>query len=312
VARPATALAGRATTTRRRRRQPLIPYALLAPAMLVLAAILGFPMYRLVSLSFQQYGLKELFAGRGSFIGLRNYREILGDPFFWTVVARTIVFAAVCVGLTMGLGTLVALLLRNLGRTMRMLVTGGLVAAWAMPVLTAISIWQWMFDFEFGVVNWLLTRLGFDGYTQHNWFDRPLQGFAVIILVVVWGALPFVAITLHAGLTQVPAELEEAAQVDGAGAWQVFRHITFPVLKPIFLILATLSTIWDFKVFTQIWVMLNQRPGREYFLLGIWSYSESFGVTRYGKGAAIAVVMVLLLLALTAFYVRQMLKAVGP
>ena len=297
---------------RARRLRPLVPYTLLAPALLVLAAILGFPLYRLLSLSFQQYGLKELFAGRGTFIGLRNYQDILTDPFFWTVVARTMVFAGVAVGLTMGLGTLVALLLRNLARPMRVLVTAGLVAAWAMPTLTAISIWQWMFDFEFGVVNWLLTRLGVDGFEQHNWFDQPLQGFTVIMIVVVWGALPFVAITLHAGLTQVPAELEEAARVDGAGAWQVFRHITFPVMKPIFLILATLSTIWDFKVFTQIWVLLNQRPSREYFLLGIWSYSESFGVTRYGKGAAIAVIMVLLLLLVTSFYVRQMLRAVGP
>ena len=297
---------------RARRLRPLVPYTLLAPALLVLAAILGFPLYRLVSLSFQQYGLKELFAGKGTFIGLENYRDVLTDSFFWTVVVRTVLFAAVCVGLTMVLGTLVALLLRNLGRPMRVAVTAGLVAAWAMPTLTAISIWQWLFDFEFGVVNWLLTRLGVGGYEQHNWFDQPLQGFAVIVLVVVWGALPFVAITLHAGLTQVPAELEEAARVDGAGAWQVFRHITFPVMKPIFLILATLSTIWDFKVFTQIWVLLNQRPSREYFLLGIWSYSESFGVTRYGKGAAIAVIMVILLLLATSFYVRQMLRAVGP
>jgi N,N'-diacetylchitobiose transport system permease protein len=225
---------------RARRLRPLVPYALLAPALLVLAAVLGFPMYRLVSLSFQQYGLKELFAGRGTFIGLRNYQDILTDSFFWTVVARTIVFAAVCVGLTMVLGTLVALLLRNLARPMRVAVTAGLVAAWAMPTLTAISIWQWLFDFEFGVVNWLLTRLGVAGFEQHNWFDQPLQGFTVIVVVVVWGALPFVAITLHAGLTQVPAELEEAARVDGAGALQVFRHITFPVMKPIFLILATL------------------------------------------------------------------------
>ena len=134
----------------------------------------------------------------------------------------------------------------------------------------------------------------------------------MILVVVVWGALPFVAITLHAGLTQVPAELEEAARVDGAGAWQVFWKVTFPMLKPIFLLLTILSTIWDFKVFTQIWVLLNQRPSREYFLLGIRSYSESFGVTRYGKGAAIAVVMVMLLMLLTAFYVRQMLRAVGP
>jgi N,N'-diacetylchitobiose transport system permease protein len=310
-ARPATDLAGRAAQ-RRRRLAPLVPYALLAPALLVLAAILGFPMYRLVSLSFQRYGLRELFAGQGTWIGLENYRDIVTDSFFWTVVARTMLFAAVAVGLTMVLGTLVALLLRNLGRRMRVAVTAGLVAAWAMPTLTAISIWQWLFDFEFGIVNWLLTWLGVDGFEQHNWFDQPLQGFTVIMIVVVWGALPFVAITLHAGLTQVPRELEEAARVDGAGAFQVFRHVTLPVMKPIFLILATLSTIWDFKVFTQIWVLLNQRPSREYFLLGIWSYSESFGVTRYGKGAAIAVVMVLLLLVVTSFYVRQMVRAVGP
>ena len=296
---------------RARRLSPLVPYALLAPSLAVLAAVLAYPLYRLVVLSFQQYGLRELFGGtEGRFIGLENYRSILADAFFWTVVARTIAFAAVCVGLTMALGTLVALLLRRLGKGMRLLVTAGLVAAWATPVLTAVAIWQWLFDFEFGVVNWLLTRLGVGDFVNHNWFDRPLEGFTVIVLVVVWGALPFVAVTLHAGLTQVPAELEEAARVDGAGAWQVFWKVTFPLLRPVFLILTTLSIIWDFKVFTQIWVMLNQRPGRDYYLLGIWSYSESFGVSNYGKGATIAVVMVVLLMVLTSFYVRQMLRAV--
>ena len=296
---------------RARRLRPLVPYALLAPSLVVLAAVLAYPLYRLVVLSFQQYGLRELFAGSaGRFVGLENYRSILADGFFWTVVARTVLFAAVCVGLTMVLGTLVALLLRRLGKGMRLLVTAGLVAAWATPVLTAVAIWQWMFDFEFGVANWLLTRLGVGDFVNHNWFDRPLEGFTVIVLVVVWGALPFVAVTLHAGLTQVPAELEEAARVDGAGAWQVFWKVTFPLLRPVFLILTTLSTIWDFKVFTQIWVMLNQRPGRDYFLLGIWSYSESFGVSNYGKGATIAVVMVVLLMVLTSVYVRQMLRTV--
>jgi N,N'-diacetylchitobiose transport system permease protein len=296
---------------RARRLRPLVPYALLAPSLLVLAAVLAYPLYRLLVLSFQQYGLRELFAGtEGRFIGLENYRSILADSFFWTVVARTVAFAAVCVGLTMVLGTLVALLLRRLGKGMRLLVTAGLVAAWATPVLTAVAIWQWMFDFEFGVANWLLTRLGVGDFVNHNWFDRPLEGFTVIVLVVVWGALPFVAVTLHAGLTQVPAELEEAARVDGGGAWQVFWNVTFPLLRPIFLLLTILSTIWDFKVFTQIWVMLNQRPGRDYFLLGIWSYSESFGVSNYGKGATIAVVMVALLMVLTSVYVRQMLRTV--
>ena len=127
---------------RARRLRPLVPYALLAPSLAVLAAVLAYPLYRLAVLSFQQYGLRELFAGKGRFVGLENYRSVLGDAFFWTVVARTVVFATVCVGLTMVLGTLVALLLRRLGKAMRLLVTAGLVAAWATPVLTAVAIWQ--------------------------------------------------------------------------------------------------------------------------------------------------------------------------
>jgi len=126
---------------RARRLRPLVPYALLAPSLLVLAGVLGYPLYRLVVLSFQQYGLRELFSGtEGRFIGLRNYRAILSDTFFWTVVARTVVFAVVCVGLTMVLGTLVALLLRRLGKGMRLLVTARLMAAWATPMLTAIAV----------------------------------------------------------------------------------------------------------------------------------------------------------------------------
>jgi N,N'-diacetylchitobiose transport system permease protein len=293
-----------------RRLRPLVPYALLAPSLLVIAAILGWPMYQLVVISFQRFGLRELFQHKGRFIGLENYRTVLGDPFFWTVVARTIVFAAACVALTMVLGTLIALLLRRLGRRMRLLVTAALVFAWAMPPLTAVAIWQWMFDFEFGVVNWVLTRLQVGDFINHNWFDQPLEGLSVIVLVVVWGAIPFVAITLHAGLTQVPAEMTEAALVDGANPWQLFWGVTFPLLKPVFLILTTLSTIWDFRVFTQVWVMLNQRPGRDFYLLNIYAYSESFGVSRYGLGATIAIAMVVLLMLLTAFYVRQMLRSV--
>jgi N,N'-diacetylchitobiose transport system permease protein len=293
-----------------RRLRPLVPYALLAPSLVVIGAILAWPLYQLVLISFQQYGLKELFQHKGRFVGLANYRSVLGDPFFWSVVVRTVVFATTCVALTMVAGTLIALLLRRVGRRMRLLVTAGLVFAWAMPPITAVSIWQWMFDFEFGVVNWVLTKAHVGHFINHNWFDQPLQGFAVIVLVVVWGAIPFVAITLHAGLTQVPAELTEAALVDGANPWQLFRRVTFPLLKPVFLILTTLSTIWDFRVFTQVWVMLNQRPGRDFFLLNIYAYSESFGVSRYGLGATIAIASVVLLMILTAFYVRQMLHTV--
>jgi N,N'-diacetylchitobiose transport system permease protein len=307
----ATVAAGASTARRRRRSRARIlrggvPYAFLLPATAVIAAVLGYPLYMLVRLSFQKYGLTELIAQQGVPVGTANFEAILQDRQFWEVVARTVVFTAACVFFTMVLGTLIALLLARLGTFMRLLITTGLVLAWAMPVVVAVNIWYWMVDYEFGVLNWALTELGIVDYTQHDWFVNPWQGFAVIGAVIVWGAIPFVAITLYAGLTQVPRELVEAASIDGAGPVRVFRDITFPILKPIFVILTSLSIIWDFRVFDQIWIMRNQRPTDDYFTMSIYAFVEAFKLSEYGLGAAIAVVMVLIMFAFTIFYIRQM------
>jgi len=165
-----------------------------------------------------------------------------------------------------------------------------------------------MFDYEFGVINYLLTQLHLGNFIHHNWFDNPVQGLGVLVLVVVWGAIPFVTITVFAGLLQVPGELLDAAEVDGAGPWQRFRFVTAPMLKPIFLIVTCLSTIWDFGVFNQIYVLLNQRPSADYYTIAIYSYRESFGVSQYGLGATIAVLMVLVLIVVTLFYVRETVR----
>ncbi|TML66617.1 MAG: sugar ABC transporter permease, partial [Actinobacteria bacterium] len=192
---------------------------------------------------------------------------------------------------------------------MRMLLTAGLVFVWATPVVVAVDIWRWMVDPEFGVANWTLTKLHFGNFTHHDWFVNPWSGFAVITALVVWGAIPFVTITVFAGLSQVPDELLEAARIDGARPFAVFREITFPLLKPIFVILASLSIIWDFQVFNQVWIMLDQRPSSDYFLMSIYSFFESFRISEYGLGSAIAVVMVLIMLIVTSFYVRRMVQA---
>lgn len=290
-----------------RRRGDRLPYWLILPSVVVLAAVLAWPLIQLFSLSFQQYRLKELLKGAGTFVGVKNYQDILTDSFFWVVVGRTVAFTAVAVALTMLLGTGIALLMRSMNKGMRLVLNAVLITVWAIPGLVSIAVFQWMVDFEFGVVNWMLTRLGLD-FSKHNWFENPLSGFAVITALVVWGALPFVIITLYAGLTQVPRELEEAAMVDGANGWQVFRNVTMPVLRPVFVILTSLSVIWDFMVFQQIWVMLNGRPTPDYYTIGVYSFVESFGVNNYGKGAAIAVVMVVMLLTVTWVYIRQMVR----
>ncbi|OLC01663.1 MAG: hypothetical protein AUI15_04805 [Actinobacteria bacterium 13_2_20CM_2_66_6] len=288
-----------------------MPYALIAPALLVILGVLGWPLVMLLWLSLQHYGLRELFQHQGTFVGLKNFSTILADPQFAYTLRTTIIFTVVNVGLSMLFATLIALLLERVSRFVRVLLGAGLVFVWATPVIPAVNLWQWMFDYEFGVMNWLLTRIGAGNYLHHNWFENPLQGFSVITVIVVWGAIPFLAISLHAGLTQVPRELVEAAQIDGARAWQVFRHVTVPTLRPLLLVLFSLSTIWDFGVFNQVWVLLNQRPAQDYYLMAVFSFQESFRVSQYGLGSAVAVVMIAILVVATFLYVRQTVRSIN-
>ncbi|HEY8680944.1 MAG TPA: sugar ABC transporter permease [Candidatus Dormibacteraeota bacterium] len=291
-----------------RRRNQLLPYALITPASAVIFGILAFPLGMLLWLSLQHYGLRELIAHQGVWLGLANYQALIRDPLFQHVLVVSLVFTFANVALTLLFSTLIALLLLKVSAPIRVLLGSGLVFVWATPVIVAIDIWQWMFDYEFGVINYLLTKLGLGNFIHHNWFENPIQGFAVITVIVVWGAIPFVAITLFAALTQVPDDVIEAARVDGANPWQVFWQVTAPILRPIFLIVVSLSTIWDFGVFNQVYVLLNTRPSKDYFTIAVYSYRESFGVTQYGLGAAIAVVMVLVLAVVSFFYVRQTLE----
>ena len=289
-------------------RRAAAPYGLLLPAALVIGAVLGYPLYYLVRLSFQHYGLFQLVRHKGEAIGTANYAEIFHDSFFWHVVLRTVVFTAVCVVLTIVLSTLIALLLAELGSFVRLLLTAGLIFVWATPVVVAVSIWSWMVDFEFGVLNWTLTNLHLGDFTHHDWFANPWTGWAVIVSLIVWGAIPFVAITLYAGLTQVSRELVEAASIDGAGRWRIFRDITLPLLKPIYVIVISLSIIWDFQVFNQVWIILNGSPRTDYYLMAIYAYVQSFKISEYGLGSAIAVVMVAIMVLISFAYIRQMVR----
>jgi N,N'-diacetylchitobiose transport system permease protein len=308
AAEPAAVPARRTRAWHLRLGRTASPYALTAPALVVIGAVLAYPLYFLVKLSFQRYGLEELIAHRGRWIGVDNYTRIFGDSEFWRVVLRTVAFTAVNVSLTMILGTLIALLLTHLARPVRMLLTTGLVLVWAMPVVVAVQVWAWMVDFEFGVANWALTELHVGNFNHHDWFANPVSGFAVITALIVWGAIPFVTITVYAGLSQLPRDLVEAASIDGANPWRVFRDMTLPILKPIFLILTSLSIIWDFQVFNQVWLMLGNHPTPDYYLMSIYAYMQSFGISSYGLGSAIALVMVLLMLCVTVVYIRQMVR----
>ena len=295
---------------RKRRRRPAraLPYGLVLPSILLLAGLLAYPLVVLARTSFLRLDLRQLVRRETVWVGFENYTAILSDREFWTVTVRTLVFAAVCVGLTIGAGTLVALLLRRLGRGMRLLVTAGMVLAWATPPVSAATLFRWLFDEQFGVVNWAVTALTPLDWSRHSWFASQLPAFTVIVLCVVWQAIPFVALTLYAGLTTIPEDVFEAARIDGAGGWRTFWSVTAPMLKAIFLILTSLSVIWDLKVFTQVYVITRGGPNRETVLINLYTYIQGFGVSRFGLASAAAVIMVLLTLAVTVWYVRGMVR----
>jgi N,N'-diacetylchitobiose transport system permease protein len=297
--------------TWRRARRGAVPYLLIFPVLAVLAAILGYPLYQLVRLSLEQYGLPELIAHKGVYVGLANFKSVLSDPVFWHTLLRTVVFTAACVSLTIVLGTLMALLLVRVSGWVRILITVGLILVWAMPPVVAVQVWNWMTDVQNGVLNYTLTELHIGNYFQHNWFTSPFSDLAMVTSIVVWGALPFVAITLYAALSQVPHELMEAAQIDGARSWQVFKDVTYPVIQPVLLILTSLSILWDFGVFTQAYLLIGQPqilPSN--YLMSIYLWEEAYFQNNYGRGAAISILMLASVAILSLIYVRRML-AIG-
>jgi ABC-type sugar transport system permease subunit len=295
------------------RRRPA-PYLLLLPSAVAIGLLLIWPTIQIARYSFQNYGLLQL---RGvqptSWVGFSNFTSIIGDPEFWLSLRISVIFAAVVVTLTLTVGTLVGLLLHRLGPRMAAFVSTSALLAWAMPAVSASVVFVWLFDPDGGIVDWLLGRVpGLGGtahWSQYSWTNSALPAYTLLTLLVVWQGFPFVAVSVLAGLKMMPAELTEAARVDGAGPWRVFWSVIYPVLKPIFLVLLLLSIIWDFGVFTQAYLVTGELGNRDEYNLGIYAYSKAFtAIPDYGLASALALVLTLVLLIITVGYVRASVK----
>ncbi|MFD6698626.1 MULTISPECIES: carbohydrate ABC transporter permease [unclassified Microbacterium] len=284
-----------------------LAYALIAPAVIVLLAILAYPLGRLLVLSFQKFDSRSLFTGEAPFVGLGNYAKVLADGAFWLVLGRTALITATTVVAVMVGGFLLAQLLRKTSGWARMTLMIGLVLVWGMPMVSAAIIWQWLFQPQYGVMNWVLTRLGvFGDLSAHNWFGNATEALAIIIVMVAWKGLPFVAITLYAAMTQIPEELYEAASLDGAGPGRIASAITLPMLRPILVVLTTLQVIWSVNSFTPFWVLTQGGPAGGTTTLSIYAFVRALTANDYGTGAAISIITVILLSVLSAAYVRRL------
>jgi ABC-type sugar transport system permease subunit len=295
------------------RRHKLAPYLLLAPALLGIALVLLWPLAQVAIYSFQNYGLPQITGVAATqWVALANFTATFKDPLFWTSLRTTVLLAAVVVPATLVAGTVVGLVLNRIGKKMAVFVSTAVLLAWATPPISAAVLFYWLVNPDGGVLDWGLSKLphwlgGGAQWAGHNWTTNGVvQAYLVIAVLVVWQSFPFIAVSVLAGLKTIPGELLEAARVDGASPWRVFRKITYPLLKPIFLVLLLLSVIWDFNIFTQSYILTGFPGNQNEYNLSLYLYDKAFvGFPPiYGLAGAIALIFALILLVVTVGYVR--------
>jgi N,N'-diacetylchitobiose transport system permease protein len=303
---------GRRPRARRRfsTRSRTAPFWMLSPAGIVIIAVIIAPIIFLVVTSFTDYSQRTLFTGEVNWVGFQQYAAIFQDPQFWWSTVLTIFFTVALVAGSIVIGVGVSQLMTRLGSVMRYVVMIVLIFAWAMPNVASTQVWNWLFQPTYGVINWLLTQLHiFGDVTQLSWINNTWLALFNIWLLVVWQAVPFIAITTYAAQSQIDNSLLEAARIDGASERRIYFSIVLNYLKPTILLVTVLSIIWDFNLFNQIWLVSQGGPDSTTATLPIWSYMVAFQAFKIGKGAAITVVTVVMLLILSAVYIRNLLRS---
>ncbi len=285
-----------------RRRERLLAIVLLLPAFLMLALFVAYPFMRGIWLS-----LTNAVVGMGGkFIGLGNYAVLWHDDIFREAAANTFIYTLVATAfkLTLGMGT--ALLLNTLTRLKR-LISATLLLPFIVPTVLSALAWKWMLDPTFSVVNWALGHLGFM-VEPIDWLGSPGTALVSIIIVNVWRGFPFFAITLLAGLQTINPDVEEAASLDGANAWQRFWHIIWPLLLPVTMVVVLFSVIQTFADFQLVYILTGGGPANSTQLFSIYAYQLAIQTGEIGKGAAVSLAMFPFLFLAVVFqlwYIRR-------
>ena len=291
-----------------RSRHKIAPLVLLLPASAIVLLALGYPIIWQLVTSMQKFGLAQQFGKPPEWVWFANYVEMFTTATTWLVVGRSIAFCLVTAAVTMVIGVGLALLMRAVGTVVQVILQIALLLAWATPVVAAMTIWNWMFDWNRGLVNWLLSAFGLP-FSGHNWLQHPLSFFFVAMIIVVWMSVPFVAFSIYAGLTQVSSEVLEAAQMDGATPAQRLRLIILPIIKPVLGIVMLLQIIWDLRVFTQIKLLQDRGSiASQTDVLGTYIYQLGVGSSDFAMASAMSIFVLLLTIVLSWPYVRNLLK----
>lgn len=298
-----------ARTAPRRRRptsQQWAAWAFLAPVTLYLALFYAYPLYRNVDLSLRDYTVRSFVQGNASFTGLENYETVFQDPAFRPALTHTIVFTAVCLFFQYAIGLALAVFFNQhfrLSATLRAL----FLVPWLLPLIVSASTWSWMLNSDSGVVNAALHTVGIGPV---NWLTAPSWSLTSVIIANIWIGVPFNLVVLYSGLQSIPRSLYEAAALDGANAWQRFRCVTFPLLRPVSAVTLLLGLVYTLKVFDIIWIMTKGGPADSSTTFATWSYRLGFGnlLPAFGPGAAVGNLLVVAALVFGLVYLRLQRK----
>jgi multiple sugar transport system permease protein len=291
---------------RRRRiwpsREKLAPYFYILPAGVFLAAVMGFPIVFSVFMSFQKYTLETLVSRQSEFIGFDNYVAIFTNPAFRTALSHSLIFTvfSILFQFTIGLG--LAILFSKafpLSNVMR----GLLLSGWQIPSVVIGTIFLWLFNLDYGLINFLLTSSHLVS-EPIGWVVQADPALPAVIIANIWLGIPFNTILLSAGITGLPEDVYEAATVDGASGWQKVFFITIPLLRSTILAVLMLGFIYTLRVFDLIWIITKGGPGDATEVLPTFAYRLSFISFNFGQSSAVAVVMLLILLSAAVGYLK--------
>jgi multiple sugar transport system permease protein len=277
-------------------------WAFLTPLVAYLLACYAYPLLTNLDLSVRDYTVRTFVHGGAPLIGLGNYLTVFADPTFGAALTNTVVFTVTSLVFQYGIGLALAVFFARdfrLSATLRAL----FLVPWLLPLIVSASTWAWMLNSEAGVVN---AVIGFLGLGPVNWLTSPDWSLAAVTIANIWIGIPFNLVVLHSGLKNIPAAVYEATALDGASGWQTFRHVTFPMLRPVSAITLLLGLVYTLKVFDIIWIMTRGGPGGASTTLATWSYELGFGsmLPRFGPSAAVGNVLILIAVAAGLLYVR--------
>lgn len=298
-----TAPAGSAPPGHRRRRLRggSVALLLLAPAAVVVFGLVSWPVLRTAWLSVHRV-MSPMPSAPTEFIGLLNFRNALTDPDLQAAAGRTLYFTVVSTAAELLFGVLLGLLMAQRLR-FRWLLRAAVLLPWALPTVVSATMWRYLLNADYGPLNALLTQLGLiDGY--RSWLGTPGSALHMVIVADVWKNTSIVAFFILAGLTVIPGEIIEAAEVDGAGPFRRFFSITLPLLRPVLMVVLVLRTIEAFKVFDIVYVMTRGGPGNGTQTVALYAYVAAFSNQNFGYGSAVALLIVLVVLVLAVIYIR--------